>query len=53
MSCYNSTIGPALVDKVWSRTVGFPQHVMARGFIERCEVISELPGTQIGQTRSE
>ena len=51
MSCYNSTVVPAPVDKVWARLRDFHDMSWASGVIESCEAVGNVPGTQIGAKR--
>lgn len=51
MSCYNSAVIPAPVDKVWPRLRDFHDMSWASGVIESCEKVGDIPGTQIGAKR--
>ncbi len=51
MSCYNSAVIPAPVDKVWARLRDFHDMSWASGVIESCDAGNMLPGTQIGAKR--
>lgn len=51
MSCYNSTVVPAPVDKVWGKLRDFHDMSWARGVVESCETVGSVPGTQIGARR--
>lgn len=51
MSCYNSTVVPAPVDKVWAKLRDFHDLSWARGVIETCQKVGNVPGTQVGAKR--
>lgn len=51
MSCYNSAVIPAPVDKVWNKLRDFHDMSWASGVIDSCEKGNELPGTQVGAKR--
>ncbi|MEX2525540.1 MAG: SRPBCC family protein [Gammaproteobacteria bacterium] len=51
MGCYNSTVVPAGVDEVWKRLRNFHDMDWAPDVIESCEVVGDIPGTQIGAKR--
>jgi len=51
MSCYNSAVIPAPLDKVWGKLRDFHDMSWAEGVIESCENANNMPGTQIGAKR--
>ncbi len=51
MSCFNSAVIPAPMDKVWNKLRDFHDMSWASGVIDSCEKGNELPGTQVGAKR--
>ncbi|MEX2515584.1 MAG: SRPBCC family protein [Gammaproteobacteria bacterium] len=51
MSCYNSAVIPAPVQKVWAKLRDFHDMSWADGVIEDCKKANEINGTQIGAKR--
>lgn len=51
MSCYNSTVVSAPVDKVWAKLRDFHDLSWGKGVIDSCEAVGKIPGTQIGAKR--
>ncbi len=51
MSCCNSAVVAAPIEKVWARLRDFHDMSWASGVVESCDAIGKLPGTQIGAER--
>lgn len=51
MGCYNSTVVPAPVDKVWASLRDFHDLSSFPNVVEKVEVVGEASGTQIGARR--
>jgi hypothetical protein len=49
--CVNSVVVNAPVDKVWAAIRNFHDLSWATGVVEKCEVVGELGGDQIGAKR--
>lgn len=51
MSCHNSAVIPAPIDRVWASLRDFHDMSWAAGVIESCDPANDIPGTQIGAKR--
>ncbi len=51
MSCYNSIIVDAPVEKVWEAFANFHDMSKFSNVITSCEVVGETPGNQVGAKR--
>lgn len=52
MGCYNTKIIDAPIAKVWAAIRDFHDLSWAKGVVETCENVGDVPGTQLGARRS-
>ncbi len=51
MGCYNSVVVDAPADKVWAALRDFHDMSWSPNVVQKCEVVGDLPGTQLGSKR--